>query len=90
MDKAQTFEQAHPDTAAIIEERGYETTRYERYYDGKLKEVWEKRDGEWQDVTSEEVKQSRQARELSKVEAELESLRAYLRAHGVDPDAEGV
>lgn len=51
-----TFEQAHPDTAKIIVERGYNTQRYERYCNGNLLEVWEKqKDGTWKDISMQEL-----------------------------------
>lgn len=51
-----TFEQAHPDVTRIIKERGYVTSRYERYCDSNLLEVWEKQeDGTWKDISMQEL-----------------------------------
>lgn len=74
-----TFEQAHPDTARIIEERGYATRRYERYCDGNLLEVWEKQeDGTWKDISMQELLKlaiEKEKAEIARLE-QLEKIRA--------------
>lgn len=74
-----TFEQAHPDTARIIEERGYNTQRYERYCDGNLLEVWEKQeDGTWKDISMQELLKlaiEKEKAEIARLE-QLEKIRA--------------
>ena len=74
-----TFEQAHPDTARIIKERGYNTERYERYCDGNLLEVWEKQeDGTWKDISMRELLKlaiEKEKAEIAHLE-QLEKIRA--------------
>lgn len=74
-----TFEQAHPDTAAIIKERGYETSRYEKYRGGELQEVWERQpDGTWKDISLREllaIEIEKEKAEIARLE-QLEKIRA--------------
>lgn len=78
-----TFEQAHPDTAKIIEERGYNTSRYERYKDGSLLEVWERQeDGTWKDISMLELLKleiEKERAEIARIE-HFEKLRALREA----------
>lgn len=74
-----TFEQAHPDTARIIEERGYTTRRYELYNDSNLIEVWEKQeDGTWKDISMRELLKlaiEKEKAEIARLE-QLEKIKA--------------
>lgn len=75
-----TFEQAHPDVAKIIEERGYNTKVYERKVLGTLVEYWEKNEnGVWQDKTESKLNEAKDKERLrllyaalKKVDKELE------------------
>ena len=69
---AKTFEELHPDLVAIIEERGYCTSVYERYEFGELKEYWERdNDGVWHNRTQRELNKAKSKEMLRKLLAQL-------------------
>ena len=72
------FEELHPDTAECIVVRNYTTTRVEYYNDSKLKEVWEKVDGEWVDVSERELNKIKMQEKLAKARRELMLLRRQI------------
>lgn len=71
-----TFEELHPEIIQIIEERGYQTSTYERKEFGELKEYWEKDSkGIWHNHTERELHKAENKKRLRMLLAALAKAR---------------